>query len=80
MMNDIEEQLEKSIRLLTYKLKNFDEEKLTTDEGNEEYNKLLLKKVIMAQKLKYMRHKPNISLFDKLKRKLRGQKLICDSF
>ena len=80
MMNEIKERIEKSVKLLAYKIKNFDEEKLKTEEGNIEYNKLIVKKAVLADKLKYKPESPLKSFLRKLVRKVKGKTLICDRF
>ena len=79
-MNEFHERIEKSVKLLSYKIKNFDEEKLKTEEGNIEYNALIVKKAILAEKLKYRPESPLKVFARKLMRKIKGETLICDRF
>ena len=74
------EQTQKTVNFLAYKIKNFDEEKLKTTEGNEEYNRLIVKKAVLAQKLKTKRISPFQSFIQRLIRKAKGKTLICDRF
>ncbi len=80
MMNEIKERIEKSVKLLSYKIQNFDEEKLKTEEGNIEYNRLIVKKAVLADKLKYKPENPIKLFVQKLMRKAKGKTLICDRF
>ena len=79
-MNEIQERIEKSVKLLSYKIKNFDEEKLKTEEGNIEYNKMIVKKAVLADKLKPHTKSPIKAFAEKLIRKIQGKTLICDRF
>ncbi|MCR4880955.1 MAG: hypothetical protein K6A44_03275 [bacterium] len=79
-MNEIKERIEKSVKLLSYKIKNFDEEKLKTEEGNIEYNKMIVKKAVLADKLKPQKKSSLHSFWQKLIRKAKGKTLICDRF
>lgn len=80
MMNEFKEHLEKSVKLLAYRIKNFDEEKLETEEGNIEYNKLIVQKAVLSQKLKYQQANPICSFAQKIMRKMTKKTLICDRF
>ena len=79
-MENSNEQTQKTVNFLAYKIKNFDEEKLKTDEGNEEYNRLIVKKAVLAQKLKSVKKSFFRSFIDKIMRKTKGKTLICDRF
>ena len=73
-MENSNEQTQKTVNFLAYKIKNFDEEKLKTDEGNEEYNRLIVKKAVLAQKLKSVKKSFFRSFIDKIMRKT---KIFC---
>ena len=79
-MSELKEQLEKTVNFLKYKIKNFDKDRLLTEEGNEEYNRLIVQKAVVAQKLKLHKNKRIHSLIEKILRKLSGKTLICDRF
>ena len=79
-MDDTKEKLEKSIKLAKYRLKQFNKDFLATDSGNIAYNRLLIEKAIMVEKLKGSNQNKLTSFAKKICRKITGKKLICDSF
>ena len=79
-MSELKERLEKTVNFLKYKIKNFDKEKLLTEEGNEEYNRLIVQKAVVAHELKYKKNKQPHAFIRKIIRKFSGKTLICDRF
>lgn len=79
-MHDTKEKLEKSIKLAKYRLKQFNVDVLTTDVGNIAYNRLLIEKAVMVDKLEKINQSKLKNFVGKIYRKVSGKKLICDSF
>ena len=79
-MNEVKEQLEKSIKFAKYRLKQFTKDKLTTDAANIAYNKLLIEKAILVEKLNQLNENKSQKFVGKVFRKITGKKLICDNF
>jgi len=79
-MNDTKEQLEKSISLAKYRLKQFTKEMLESEGANLAYNKLLIEKAILTQKLRDAEENKIKKFWNKLIRKATGKKLISDYF
>ena len=79
-MKQSNEKNKKTVNLLTYKIKNFDKDWLMTEEGNIEYNKLIVKKAVLAKKLEASQKFSLRSFIQKFIRKAKGKTLICDRF
>ena len=79
-MNEIKEQLEKSIKFAKYRLKQFTNDKLTTDAANIAFNKLLIEKAILVKRLNEINENKPKKFINKVFRKITGKKLICDNF
>lgn len=79
-MNDLKEQLEKSIQFASYRLKQFSEEKLSSESANVAYNKLLIEKAEYVKQLQELNKNKFKEFFKKCFRKATGKKLICDYF
>ena len=79
-MKNTKEELEKSISFLQHRLKKFTDEELSTEAGNEAYNKLLIKKAVMVKELQNSNGNKFKNFVKKLQRKVSGKKLICDNF
>ncbi len=79
-MNEVKEQLEKSIKFAKYRLKQFTKDKLTTDAANVAFNKLLIEKAILVRSLKELNENKPKKFINKVFRKISGKKLICDNF
>ena len=79
-MNETQEQLEKSIKLANHRLKQFSEEKLTSEAANIVFNKLLIEKAVMVKKLENLHENKLKSFVKKVIRKVTKKTLICDRF
>ena len=79
-MNEIKEQLEKSIQFAKYRLKQFSAEKLSTETTQVAYNKLLIEKAVLVKELELLNENRFRKNFSKFWRKIMKKKLICDSF
>ena len=79
-MSELKEQLEKTVNFLKYKIKNFDKDRLLSEEGNEEYNRLIVQKAVISHKLKSHKISHSHSFIKKIIRKFSGKTLICDRF
>ena len=79
-MNETKEQLVKSIKLAKHRLKQFSEEKLTSEAANIVFNRLLIEKAVMVKKLEDANESKFKNFVKKLVRKTKGTTLICDRF
>ena len=79
-MNETKEQLEKSIQLAKYKLKQFSKEMLETESANIVYNRLLIEKAVMLKELESLEENKFELFWKRLFRKISRKKLICDYF
>ena len=79
-MNETKEQLEKSIKLAKYRLKQFSAEKLTSESANVVFNRLLIEKAVMTKELENLKIGNSQSFIKKLIRKITKKTLICDRF
>ena len=79
-MNETKEQLEKSIRLAKYRLKQFSKDVLTSESANVAYNKLLIEKAVMVKELETLEENKFEQFWKKIFRKVTRKKLICDYF
>ena len=79
-MNETKEQLEKSIRLANYRLKQFSKDILTTQSANIAYNRLLIEKAVMVKELETLEENKFEQFWKKIFRKVTRKKLICDYF
>jgi len=79
-MNETKEQLEKSIRLAKYRLKQFSKDVLTSESANVAYNRLLIEKAVMVKELETLEENKFEQFWKKIFRKVTRKKLICDYF
>ena len=79
-MNETQEQLVKSIKLAKHRLKQFSEEKLTSEAANTVFNKLLIEKAVMVKELEDSKSNKFKNFIGKLIRKVKHETLICDRF
>lgn len=79
-MTNTKENLRKEMLCVANRIKQMRKEDLQSETANIIYNRLLIKKAVLAKQLKQMETPKIFNFIFKKIRRIKGQQLICDTF